>query len=76
MTAAEILKKYPDLANKLQWNSADLGHFMRCKLVNGYYNRNKRVSMIEEASLLRVVGFINAGMEERKATMKASSIEY
>lgn len=67
LTPQELIEKYPDLRNKLQWSPDFISMFLRCKLVNGYYNRNKRVCFIEEASLIRVIGFINSGFEENKA---------
>lgn len=66
MTPTEIFKKYPELQTKLNWSKSDIGHLMRCKLLIGYYNRNNRVSMIEESSLMRLVAFINGSLENQK----------
>jgi hypothetical protein len=65
LTPTEIFKKYPELQEKLNWTNSDLGIFMKSKLVIGYYNRNKRVTMIEENSLIQLIKFVNASIEEQ-----------
>jgi|GEM_PF-2676259 len=62
----EILEKYPDLQDRLHWDKKDLGFFLRAKIVRGYYNRNKRQSMIEENSLLLLIAFTNKNLEDQK----------
>lgn len=65
LTPTEIFKKYPDLHQKLNWSNSDLGIFMKSKLVTGYYNRNKRVTLIEENSLIRLIKFVNSSIEDQ-----------
>lgn len=62
----EIMQKYPDLEAKLNWSKSDLGLFLRHKLVSGYYNRNKKKSLIEESSLLKLIAFANQNLEAQK----------
>ena len=69
LSPEEILIKYPDLQDKLQWGKDDLGFFLRNKLVRGYYNRNKRKSFIEETSLLQLVAFANKNLEQQKVKL-------
>jgi hypothetical protein len=65
LTPTEIFEKYPDLQQKLNWSNSDLGIFMKSKLVVGYYNRNKRVTLIEENSLIRLIKFVNSTIEDQ-----------
>lgn len=65
LTPKEIFEKYPELNTKFNWNNSDLGVFMKNKLVTGYYSRNKRVTMIDENSLLRLIKYVNATLEEQ-----------
>lgn len=69
LTPKEIFEKYPELNTKFNWNNSDLGVFMKNKLVTGYYNRNKRVTMIEENSLLRLIRYVNTLLEEQILTL-------
>ena len=66
LSAAEILKKYPDLQNKLQWGINDIGFFLRNKLLRGYYSRNQRKSLIDETSMLQLIAFANKNLEDQK----------
>lgn len=65
LTPTEVFEKYPDLQQKLNWSNSDLGVFMKSKLVIGYYNRNKRVTLIEENSLIRLIKFVNSTLEDQ-----------
>lgn len=69
LTPKEIFEKYPELNTKFNWNNSDLGVFMKNKLVTGYYSRNKRVTMIEENSLLRLIRYVNTLLEEQILTL-------
>jgi hypothetical protein len=69
LTPTQIFEKYPELKFKLNWTNSDLGFFMRCKLLVGYYSRNKRVSMIDESSLLRLVHHVNATFDNQKLSI-------
>lgn len=69
LTPKEIFEKYPELNTKFNWNNSDLGVFMKNKLVTGYYSRNKRVTMIEENSLLRLIRYVNTTLEEQILTL-------
>ncbi len=68
LTPKEIFSKYPELKTKLNWSKSDLGHLVRSKLLIGYYNRNRRSSMIEEGSLQELIQFINSSLETQKIT--------
>ena len=69
LTPKEIFEKYPELNAKFNWNNSDLGVFMKSKLVTGYYSRNKRVTMIEENSLLRLIRYVNTTLQEQILTL-------
>jgi hypothetical protein len=57
LTPTEILIKYPELQSQLKWRKDMFSFFLKNKLLNGYYNRNKRMTMINESSLLRLIDF-------------------
>ena len=65
LTPKEIFEKYPDLTIKFNWTKNDIGAFVRNKLLSGYYSRNKRASMIEESSLVRLIEYVNNTLEEQ-----------
>lgn len=65
LTPKEIFAKYPDLKTKFNWTQSDIGLMMRNKLLSGYYSRNKRATMIEENSLLALIKYVNALLEEQ-----------
>ena len=65
LTPKEVFEKYPDLTIKFNWTQSDVGAFMRNKLLSGYYSRNKRSSMIEENSLIRLIQYVNSSLEEQ-----------
>lgn len=70
LTPKEIFEKYPDLKLKFNWTKSDIGIFMRNKLLSGYYSRNKRASMIEETSLLKMIQYVNGLLEEQILILK------
>ena len=66
LTPKEIIEKYPDLILKFNWTPADLGHILKCKSIEGYYDRGRRNSMIKESSLKRLIEFLNANLDSQK----------
>jgi len=66
LTPEEILEKYPEVEQKLGWDKKSLGTFQARGLLDGYYNRNNRVAMIREASLISLIKFYNIEVEKRK----------
>ena len=67
----EIMYKYPELEQKLGWSKSDLGVMLRGKVLGGYYSRNKKRSLIDEQSLLRLISFINKNLEEQKVMLQS-----
>jgi hypothetical protein len=59
LSTNELLQKYPELQIRFNWTKRSLSFLMRNKLLTGYYNRNKRTTMIQESSLLQLITFFN-----------------
>ena len=57
LTVNELFDKYPELQIRFNWTKRNLSFFMRSGLLTGYYNRNKRTTMIRESSLLQLILF-------------------
>jgi hypothetical protein len=66
LTPMEILEKYPDLRLKFNFTTSDLGVILKCKVVDGYYDRTKRNSMIKESSVMRLIDFLNSSLDSQK----------
>jgi len=66
LTPNEILEKYPILNFKYNWGTLDLGTMLKCKILDGYYDRSKRVVVIKESSLLKLIEYINTSIEDQK----------
>lgn len=67
LTPIEILEKYPGLQTNLNWKKQDIGTFLRCKLLSGYHDSKKRVSLIDETSLIRhMSGVLTALLKDKK----------
>jgi hypothetical protein len=43
LTPNEVLEKYPVLNLKYNWETLDLGTMLKCKVLDGHYDRSKRV---------------------------------
>ncbi|GAB4235509.1 MAG: hypothetical protein Tsb0034_09680 [Ekhidna sp.] len=63
----EIFELYPELQTKLNWRRQDIGIFLRCRLLRGYYDSGRRVSMIEKESLIELMKFSNCNLDKQKA---------
>ena len=66
LTPKEAIERYPDLIAKFNWTAIDLGHILKCRIIDGYYDRGKRNSMIKESSLKRLIAFLNANLDSQK----------
>ena len=66
ITPTDVIRKYPELKRKHCWTPAMIGSFLKCDLLNGYYDRNRRTSMIDTASVLELISFINNKIESQK----------
>lgn len=66
LTPNEILEKYPILNLKYNLGTLDLGTMLKCKILDGYYDRSERVGVIKESSLLKLVKYINDSIEDQK----------
>lgn len=69
LTPNEVLEKYPILNLKYNWGTLDLGTMLKCKILDGHYDRSKRVGVIKESSLLKLVEYINDAIEDQKITI-------
>ena len=65
-TPEEVLAKYPELQTKLNWRKQDIGIFLRCKLIRGFYDSKKRVTVIDEKSLVELMEFANDNLDKQK----------
>ncbi len=66
LTPKEILEKYPILSLRYDWGTLDLGTMLKCKILDGHYDRSKRMSVIKESSLIRLIEYINNSIETQK----------
>ena len=66
LTPTEILEKYPILNSRYNWGTLDLGTMLKCKILDGHYDRSKRVGVIKESSLLKLIEYINDSIEDQK----------
>lgn len=66
LTPNEVLEKYPILNIKYNWGTLDLGIMLKCKTLDGHYDRSKRGGVIKESSLLRLIKYINDSIEDQK----------
>lgn len=70
LTPQEILEKYPELGAKFNWTESDLGTILKCRILDGYYDRSKRNSMIKESSLKRLIEYTNTVLESQKVKIE------
>ena len=66
LSPSEIVEKHPSLQNKLNIGASEIGLFLKCKILIGFYDRTKRIAMIEEQSVIDLVNYINNKIEEQK----------
>ena len=66
LTPKEIIETYPELIVKFNWTANDLGNFFKCRIIDGYYDRGKRNSMIQISSLRRLVEYVNKNLDSKK----------
>jgi hypothetical protein len=69
LTPAELIEKYPAVMEKFHWSPRELGLFLKCKILEGHYDRRKRSALIKESSLLQLVKYANQVIEEQKITL-------
>lgn len=55
LTPTEILEKYPILNLRYNWGTLDSGTMLNCKILDGHCDRSKRVRVIKESSLLKLI---------------------
>lgn len=66
LSPTEIIEKYPVLESKLNIGASEIGLFLKCKLLIGFYDRTKRVALIDEKSVIELVLYINKKIDEQK----------
>ena len=66
LTPSDIMEKFPELNHKHNWSANLIGSFLKCNLLKGYYDRSRKVSMIEESSVLDLIHFLNNKIESQK----------
>ena len=62
----ELITKYPNVTDKFNWTSRELGLFLRCKLLDGYYDRTKRTALIKEPSFIKLIKYTNGAIDDQK----------
>ncbi len=65
LTTNELFEKYPELKIRFNWTKNNISFFMRSKLLIGYYNRNRRKTMVQESSLLQLIEFTKESIKEQ-----------
>lgn len=59
LTPAEVIQEYPELYDKLNWTARDIGIFVSKGLLDGLFDRKKRVSFVDTRSIKNLVEFMN-----------------
>ena len=62
----ELIEKYPEVSSKFNWSIREIGLFLKCKLLDGYYDRRKRTALIKESSFIHLVRFTNQTIDSQK----------
>lgn len=73
LSPSEIIEKYPVLETKLNIGAPEIGLFLKCKLLLGFYDRTRRVAMIDEQSVIELVAYINQKIEEQKIILNGKT---
>ena len=66
LSPTEVIKKYPELKHKHNWNVSLVSYLLQCNLLKGYYDRAKKTPLVEENSVLQLIGYLNNSIEEQK----------
>ena len=69
LSPSELMEKYPEVANHFNWSSREIGLFLKCKLLDGYYDRRKRTALIKESSFINLIRFVNGVIDNQKVTL-------
>lgn len=69
LTAAQAIEKYSELKSKFGWSPSELVVFIQCRLMIGYYDRTKKVFMLEEKSLKALARYTNQVLENQKCDL-------
>ena len=73
LSPSDIIEKFPVLENKLNIGASEIGLFLKCKLLIGFYDRTKRVAMIDEQSVIELVQYINKKIDEQKIILNGKT---
>ena len=65
----ELIEKYPDVIDKFHWSSRELGLFLKCKLLDGYFDRTRRVAQIKEKSFIELIIYTNSCIDNQKVLL-------
>lgn len=63
LTPTELINKYPEVSEKMNWSANDIGYMLRLRVLNGY--TTKRKTMIDEESFLGIVNWANTITQDR-----------
>lgn len=66
LNPTELVTKYPDVEAKFNWSKREVGMFVRCKLVDGYFDRRRRTSLIKESSFVDLIKHANSLIDGQK----------
>ena len=70
LSPTELIEKYPEVAANFNWSPRELGLFLKCKLLDGYYDRRKRTALIKEPSFVQLVRFVIQVIDGQKITFQ------
>jgi hypothetical protein len=66
LTPTEVIEKYPEVSRQFGWTAKHIGSFLKSRLLQGYFNVALRKSMIDEASVKRLITYANEQIENQK----------
>jgi hypothetical protein len=66
LTPTEVIEKYPEVFQQFGWTAKHIGSFLKSRLLQGHFNAALRKSMIDEASVKRLIAYANEQIENQK----------
>lgn len=66
LTPTEVIEKYPEVAQQFGWTAKDIGSFLKSRLLQGHFSPSLRKSLINEASVKKLIAYANEQIENQK----------
>jgi hypothetical protein len=66
LTPTEVIERYPEVAQQFGWTAKDIGSFLKSKLLQGHFSPSMRKSLINEASVIKLIAYANEQIENQK----------